>query len=100
MPVELTIFLFGKPAWEIEGLEGEQVTKELVERIRSLADELRDRLRWAADVIEKLLDNGWEAYGTLYCIELYKDVSLREAREELRRLGLEELIPDLRVSRT
>jgi len=46
------------------------------------------------ETIEKLKSNGWEKFGTNGLILFFKDCSLAEAREELRKLGLTELQPE------
>jgi len=86
--VEISIYLFGKPSWEMN-IEGGKATPQM---LREKGDELKVRLYGAADVLEKLLKNGWtlaEAYGTLYVLQLYKNVTLEEAREELKKLGID-----------
>jgi len=45
-----------------------------------------------------LVRNGWIATGTLYDIIYWKDVNLEEAKEELKRHGLEEYIEYLEES--
>jgi len=85
--VEISIYLFGKPSWEMN-IEGGKATPQM---LRAKGEELKVRLYEAADVLEKLLKNGWtlvEAYGALYDLQLYKDITLKEAREELKKLGI------------
>ena len=92
MTVEVSIFLFGKPAWEIDGLEGGGLDKDLVERIRKKGEELSESLNKSADTLGRLMSKGWEGSGTLYDVSLFKDMPLGEARRELAELGLD---PDL-----
>ncbi len=68
MTVEVSVFLFGKPAWEIEGFEGGELNEAMIERIRK---------------------KGWEGSGTLYDVSLFKDTLLGEARRELADTGLD-----------
>ncbi len=84
----LSLFLFGKPAWEIEDLEGDVDFKTL-EEIGAMGKELHERLQWVAKVAKELLNHGWDAYGTLYDIEFYKTISVESAKKELRELGLD-----------
>ncbi len=87
--VTVSVFLFGKPAWEIEGLEGSPVDLELLSAIASCGQTLSRRLTRAAEVGKKLVTSGWDGYGLLYEVEFYKGVTLREAEEELKSLGIE-----------
>lgn len=90
MPVELIINLFGKPAWEIPNFEGKTLDLDFANTLRELAEKLRNRLITLAEVHEKLINAGWEASGSLYGVRYVKDVSLEAAKEELKKLGLEE----------
>jgi hypothetical protein len=76
MTAEVSIFLFGKPAWEIEGLEGGELDEALIEEIRAKGKELSQSLEEAADALTRLKAIGWEGTGTLYDIRLFKDISL------------------------
>lgn len=87
MVVEVSVYLFGKPSWEM-GIEGGNATPKM---LREKGDELRDRLRRAADILEKLDGRGWdlaEAYGSVYSLDFTKDVSLEEAERELEEFGI------------
>ncbi len=86
----LSIFLFGKPAWELERLEGGDVDISLIDEIAGLGDKLKTRLTRVAQIARKLLNNGWEGYGLLYDMDFCKEVSLESAQEELRSLGIGE----------
>jgi hypothetical protein len=92
--VELMIHLFGKPAWELDDLEGD-LPKDYSGKLRQLGEELKARLNEVADVFDKLVKNGWQPYGTLYDINFVKDVTLKEAEKELRKLGLQDYIENL-----
>ena len=59
---EINIWLFGKPAWEME-IEGVEINPDLL-RIKAI--ELKERLETAADIIEKLQLAGYEVTGCLY----------------------------------
>lgn len=87
--VTLSVFLFGKPAWEIERLEGSPVDLELLNEVAACGRELNTRLARAAELGKKLVESGWEGVGLLYDIDFYKSVSLRDAEEELKTLGIE-----------
>jgi hypothetical protein len=88
------IHLFGKPAWELDDLEGD-LPEDYSWKLRQLGEELKARLSEVADVFDKLVKNGWQPYGTLYDINFVKDVTLREAEKELRKLGLQDYIENL-----
>src|SRR5579863_9053504 len=87
--VTVSVFLFGKPAWEIEGLEGSPVDLELLGAISLCGQELHRRLTRAAELGKKLVVKGWEGCGLLYEVEFYKAVTLKDAEEELKALGIE-----------
>ena len=87
--VIVSVFLFGKPAWEIEGLDGCPIDLELLSAIASCGQELSRRLTRAAELGRKLVGKGWEGYGLLYDVEFYKAVTLKDAEEELKALGVE-----------
>ena len=89
MTVEISIFLFGKPAWEIDGLEGGDLDEGLIKRIREKGEDLNANLNEAADTLVRLRKKGWDGTGTLYDISLFKDVPLGEARRELAEMGLD-----------
>ena len=79
------LFLFGKPAWEIENMEEVSASE-----IRKKAEELRERLHRIAEIVEKLENAGWKRGGaTLYDIIFYKDITAEEAEKELRQLGID-----------
>ncbi len=87
--VTVSVFLFGKPAWEIESLEGSPIDLELLNAIAVCGQELGIRLTRAAELGRKLVAKGWEGYGLLYDVEFYKAVTLKEAEEELKALDIE-----------
>ena len=89
MTVEVSVFLFGKPAWEIENFEGGELNEAMINRIRNKGKELSQSLDEAADTLTLLMKKGWDGTGTLYDVSLFKDVSLGEARKELTEIGLD-----------
>lgn len=86
--VTVSIFLFGKPAWEIEGMEGTPVDFELLGAVASCGAGLAKRLARAAEMGRKMVANGWEGYGLTYEVVFYKGLTLREAEEELKSMGI------------
>jgi hypothetical protein len=94
MTVELVIHLFGKPSWELEDLESD-LPEGYSQKLRLLGDQLRKRLQDAAYVFDLLVKNGWQPHGTLYDINFLKDVSMKEAEKELKKLGLQHYIENL-----
>ena len=94
MTVELMVHLFGKPAWELDDFEGD-IPEGYSGKLRQLGEDLKARLNEVAGVFDKLVKNGWQPYGTLYDINFVKDVTLKEAEEELRKLGLQDYIENL-----
>jgi len=87
--VRLEIFLFGKPGWEIE-MEGKKLDVKFADELRDLAKYLYERLNKIAEIHEKLVKNGWKAEGSLYDITYWKDVTLKQAKQELKQLGIPE----------
>ena len=84
MGVEVDLFLFGKPEWE---MNMEEVSAS---EIREKGEELRERLSRIAEIMEKLEGAGWERAGaSLYSISFYKDIAIEDAKEELRQLGID-----------
>ena len=86
--VTVSVFLFGKPAWEIERLEGSPIDLDLLNEIASCGQVLSTRLARAAELGRRLVDSGWEGVGLLYEIDFYKEVTLEDAEAELRALGI------------
>jgi hypothetical protein len=85
----IMLFLFGKPAWELDGLEGEELGEGFAGELEKLGEELHSRLGDCARTFRLLVGGGWSACGGLYDIDFTKDVPKREAVEELRILGLD-----------
>jgi len=84
MGVEVDLFLFGKPEWE---MNMEEVSAS---EIREKGEELKERLSRIAEIMEKLENAGWERAGaSLYSISFYKDIAIEDAKEELRQLGID-----------
>lgn len=92
MTVEVSVFLFGKPAWEIDGFEGGELNEAMIQQIRKKGKELSESLDGVANTLAQLMKKGWEGCGTLYDVSLFKDVALGEARRELAEMGVD---PDL-----
>jgi len=66
MPVTISIYLFGKPAQELDN-EGEAIEAA---PIRQLGEQLHLRLNTIADALDKLTGAGWEASMGLYDVLL------------------------------
>lgn len=66
MPVTISIYLFGKPAQELNN-EGEAIEAA---PIRQLGEQLHLRLNTIADALDKLTGAGWEASMGLYDVLL------------------------------
>ena len=87
--VTISLFLFGKPAWEIHQLEGSEVDRAILEEVAACGKELDRRLSRASEVGTKLLGAGWQGVGLLYDIDFHKAVTLEEAEGQLKALGIE-----------
>jgi hypothetical protein len=85
----ICLYLFGKPAWELEGLEGEELSAEFASKLEELGKDLNERLHYAAKVLRELTKHGWSAYGTLYDIDFTKEIPKEEAEKELKKLELD-----------
>jgi len=88
MVTEVSVLLFLKPSDEME-IEGGKATPKM---LREKAKELKERLERAAEILEKLKANGWklsEAYGSVYTLDFYKDISEEEAKRELKKMGID-----------
>lgn len=95
--IEASVYLFGKPCWEMD-IEGLRRINPKV--LRRKGDELRERLRRVAGIVSKLQRSGWElwgAYGDLYGLDFFnRNVqSIVEAKSELARLGVDQELVDV-----
>lgn len=86
---EIDLYLFGKPAWELEGLEGEDLNVGFADKLEALGEELNARLRFAARALRELLARGWTATGTLYSIILYKEATWEEVEADAKEIGID-----------
>jgi hypothetical protein len=86
MAVHVSLFLFSKPAHELDR-EGEEIDAA---DVRGLAEELHQRLLHVAEVLEKLTAHGWEASMMLYdvCLAHPYITTEAEARGRIEDLGL------------
>jgi hypothetical protein len=87
MSVTISLWLFGKPAHELNA-EGEAVEPD---QIRALAEELHGRLSAVAGALEKLTAAGWEGSVALYDIHLsHRYINTEaDARAKVEDLGLD-----------
>jgi hypothetical protein len=85
MAVVICLPLFGPPGRELE--EGQSVQGP---RLRQLAEELADRLRQAADTLDRLTASGWGARVAMYdvLLSLPGVETQEEAARRLRALGV------------
>jgi hypothetical protein len=85
MAVTVCLPLFGSPGHELE--EGSTVKAQ---QLRDLADRLAERLRKAADTLDKLTAAGWSGHLGMYDIILVgTNLSTREeAVQQLQAMGL------------
>jgi len=77
---EILLDLFGKPEWEID------IEKAKPNDIKKLGKELKLRLENVAKIIGRLEKNGWERRAGLYEISLFKEVSKKDVKRELKKL--------------
>jgi hypothetical protein len=83
-----SVFLFGKPAWEME-LEGREADAQMAEEMKELGGQLKEQLEHCSGLTRKLLGAGWSGSGGLYDINFYKDTTIEDARAELEALGID-----------
>jgi hypothetical protein len=85
----VSIHLFLKPSWEMDIEEVDYIAPGM---LRKKGDELRERLRGAADIVEKLQSDGWpmaSGYGTDYDLEFVWEGDSESARRRLIELGID-----------
>jgi len=75
--VETMIYLFGKPAWEIN-VEGCDLNLDIIKEIDQLATDLHDHLKNTAKLLKLFLDKQWQGTGGLYDITVYKNTETPE----------------------
>lgn len=84
--VSASVFLFGKPEWEID------LEKAKPDDLKALGENLKERLEKVAEVVEKMEQNGWYRNGGLYDIHFYKNIKASQAEKELEELGIKEYV--------
>jgi hypothetical protein len=82
MTVEIVLWLFGKPEWEID------TEKASPKDILNLGKDLEKRLCDVASMMKKLANNKWNISGGLYDIMYFKNISKKEATIELKSIGI------------
>jgi hypothetical protein len=86
MCVSIQLHLFGKPAVYLD--EGRPVASQ---QLRELGQDLKARLDVAADTLQKLQADGWQATMCLYDVELVNPSAktAKEAEERLKALAID-----------
>src|SRR5271165_1576221 len=84
----ITVFLFGKPAWEMS-LENQDVGEDMADALENLGNELNERLRYLSGLTRKLLERGWSGEGGLYDISYFKEQPLEQTERELAEIGID-----------
>jgi hypothetical protein len=84
---EVNLWLFGKPAWEME-IEGWKIDEWTPEELEEKGKELQRRMQRKADITRNLLLNGWKGEGGLYTISFYKKAPIEKAKNELAALWI------------
>lgn len=82
--VEISLFLYTKPGEEID------LDKATPEDIKNLGENINEWLKRVSEIMKKLESNKWEKSGGLYDVNFYKKISEKEAKEELKKLGIKE----------
>ncbi len=84
--VEFSLMLYYKPGPDMD-IEGKENFDP--EILRKHGEYLKEDLARIADWLEKLKKAGWSYYGGLYDVMCSKDISLEEAKKELKELGID-----------
>lgn len=84
--VEFSLMLYYKPGPDM-GIEGKENFDP--EILKKHGEFLKRDLAQIADWLKKLRKAGWSYSGGLYDVICYKDISLKEAKKELRQLGID-----------
>lgn len=85
----LKLYLHGKPNWYLP-IEGTKKVNPII--LRLYADQLKEHLYNAAEMVRKLQDKNWlllKTYGTMYYLEYCKfNTNQDEAKKELEEIGI------------
>lgn len=84
--VEFSLMLYYKPGPDMD-IEGKENFNPNI--LREHGKYLKEDLEKAADQLEKLKKAGWSYEGGLYDVMCYKDISIEEAKKELKELGID-----------
>jgi len=88
---EISIYIHGKPDWELNNLS--EITGN---ELKEYGKKLMERMNNIGDIITKLDNNKWSKSGGLYDLNLYKKISIDEAKKELTELDINLEILNLR----
>ena len=80
--MEINIWLFGKPEWMID------IEAASAAEFSALGEGIKKQLEMVASLIPKLESAGWERSGGLYDIFFHKEISPKDAKQELESLGV------------
>lgn len=84
--IEFSLPLYYKPGPDMD-IEGkENFDPEILKKHgQTLKEELEETTR----ILKILRKNGWDYQGALYDISCYKDIGVKEAQVELKKLGID-----------
>lgn len=84
--VEFSLMLYYKPGPDMD-IEGKENFDP--EILRRHGEYLKEDLAQMAEWLKKLREAGWSYSGGLYDVMCYKDISIEEAKKELKKLGID-----------
>lgn len=84
--VEFSLMLYYKPGPDMDIERKENFDPQI---LREQGKFLKENLEKIANQLEKLKRAGWEYSGGLYNVICYKDISIEEAKKELKELGID-----------
>jgi hypothetical protein len=80
--IDVNIFLFGKPEWMMD------LEKAKAKDFGVLGKDLCSWLKRVGEIVEKLEKAGWDRSAGLYDLFYSKALSKKDAKKELRKLGI------------
>ena len=84
--IEFSLMLYYKPGPDMD-IEGKENFDPQI--LREHGKYLQEDLAAIADQLEKLKKAGWSYSGGLYDVMCSKDISIEEAKKELKELGID-----------
>ncbi len=84
--IQASIHIHGKPEWDIQTNEDDSFSPDV---LRKRGNELQKHLHEVADIMQKLIAQGWDYELCLYDLNFGKDITKEQAEKELKELGID-----------